>query len=196
MGARDLIARGWRMVMRANEGEVRPGPYFLPVTGGWLPDGASTNWWQLGYDPVYPTASSAIVEACVSAYAQTVAMCAGDHWKSNTKGGRTRITNSALSRILRYPNEYQSISDFMMNMTRGLYLTGNAYALALRNDRFEIDELHMMSPEQCRPHVATTGDVFYQLGGNDVIHQSAHGNHNRVADGSHARRAAHPAQHE
>ena len=169
--ARNPLVRALNWFRRANEGEYRPGPWQLPVTGGWLPAdiGSSINWWQLGYDPVYGTNSSAIVEACVSAYAQTVAMCPGDHWKSNNKGGRTRVTNSALCRILRYPNDYQTISDFMMNMTRNLYMTGNAYALALRNDRFEVDELHMMDAEQSRPMVAPTGDVFYQLGGNDVI---------------------------
>jgi HK97 family phage portal protein len=158
-------------LIRKGEGDTHAGPWQLPITGGWLPAGVGDyfNWWQLGYNPQFGTSNSAIVEACVSAYAQTIAMCPGDHWKANNKGGRTRISNSALSRILRYPNDYQSISDFMMNMTRGLYLNGNAYALALRNDRFEVDELHMMNPDMCRPLVATTGDVFYQLAGNDVI---------------------------
>jgi HK97 family phage portal protein len=165
-----------------DEGGYRPGPWQLPVSGGWLPVGVGeyVNWWQLGFDPVYGSSNSAIVEACVSAYAQTVAMCPGDHWKSNDKGGRTRITNSALSRILRYPNDYQSISDFMMNLTRNLYLTGNAYALALRNDRFEIDELHPMDPDISRPMVASTGDVFYQLGGNDVIQNRLTGSSNQI----------------
>ncbi|WLB66034.1 phage portal protein [Bradyrhizobium japonicum] len=153
------------------EGEVRPGPWFLPITGGWLPAdvGSSMNWWQLGYDPIGLGTQSAMVEACVSAYAQTVAMCPGDHWRSNDKGGRDRVTTSALSRILRHPNDYQSISDFLLNGTRSLYLQGNTYALALRNDRYEIDELHLMDSNLSYPRLATTGDVFYQLAGNDVI---------------------------
>ena len=110
-----------------------------------------------------------MVEACLSAYAQTVAMCPGDHWRGNDKDGRDRVTNSALSRILRHPNGYQSPSDFMLNLTRSLYAEGNAYALALRNDRYEIDELHLMDPRMSYPQVAATGDVFYALGGNSVI---------------------------
>src|SRR5262249_13189531 len=39
----------------------------------------------------------------------------------------------------------------------------------LRNDRYEIDELHLMDARQCKPMVAQTGDVFYHLQGNDVI---------------------------
>jgi HK97 family phage portal protein len=157
--------------IRKGEGDPHGGPWQLPISGGWLPSdvGDKWNWWQLGYDPVFGTGRSAVVEACVSAYAQTVAMCPGDHWRSTSKGGRQRITNSALARILRYPNDYQSISDFMLNLVRLLYEEGNSYALALRNDRYEVDELHLMDSRQCRPIVAETGDVFYQLYGNDVI---------------------------
>ena len=155
-------------VSKAGEGEVRPGPYYLPVTGGWLPADAPWNFWQSGIDPAGGS-TSAMVEACLSAYSQTVAMCPGDHWRLNKKKGRDRITNSAASRVLRYPNSYQSPSDFMLNLTRSLYADGNAYALALRNDRFEIKELHLMDPTQSFPQVAVTGDVFYTLAGNDII---------------------------
>jgi HK97 family phage portal protein len=166
-----LVSRVGSWLMRAAEGAYRPGPYYLPVTGGWLSHeaGQYMNWWQLGYDPTSVSSQSAMVEACISAYAQTVAMLPGDHWRLKTNGGRERVTTSALSRILRHPNEYQSISDFMLNATRSLYMDGNAYALALRNDRFEIDELHLMDPRQSMPQVAVTGDVFYRLAGNDVI---------------------------
>jgi len=166
---RAMIAGALRSVLKAVEGNFRPGPYYLPITGGWLPNGASLNWWQEGYNPIYSSTCSAMVEACVSAYAQTVAMCPGDHWRLNSKGGRDRVKNSALARILRHPNEYQSISDFMLNIVRSLYLTGNAYALAMRNDRYEVDELHMMNPEMSYPRLAETGEIFYWLGGNDVV---------------------------
>ena len=90
----------------------------------------------------------------MSAYAQTVAMCPGDHWRLNTKGGRTRVDNSSLARLLRHPNDYQSASDFLLNATRMLYLEGNCYALALRNARYEVDELHLMDSNMSFPRVA------------------------------------------
>jgi HK97 family phage portal protein len=153
------------------EGAYRPGPYQLPITGGWLPAdvGQYTNWWQMGYTPYPPSTQSVMIEACVSAYAQTVAMCPGTHWRMNDKGGRERVKNSALSRILKYPNDYESISDFLLNAVRHLYTMGNAYALCLRNDRYEIDELHLMKPEMSWPRLAVDGEIFYQLRGNDVI---------------------------
>jgi HK97 family phage portal protein len=54
-------------------------------------------------------------------------------------------------------------------MVRSLYLTGNAYALSLRNNRYETEELHIMNPDMSYPRVAQTGEVFYWLGGNDVV---------------------------
>lgn len=151
------------------EGELRPGPW---LTGdGWISAtwGRSMNWWQMGYDPLPYGAGSSIVEACVSAYAQTAAMCPGDHWRKLDNGGRERVTTSALSRIVRRPNAYLSMSDFMLNLVRQLYVHGEAFALALRNDRFEIAELHLMDARQCRAMVAEGGEIFYHLGGNEVV---------------------------
>lgn len=136
---------------------------------GIIPSSWPWNYWQSDLTPLPYGSASAVVEACVSAYSQTVAMCPGDHWETLPDGGRERVTTSALTRIIRRPNTYQSISDFLLNLTRQLYEDGNAYALALRNDRSEIKELHLMSSRSCSARIATDGSVFYSLGGNDVI---------------------------
>lgn len=173
-----LLSRIFRpSAAKTAEGQYRDGPWELPITGGWLPSGVGKfwNWWQLGYNPTDGSGRSAMVEACVSAYAQTVAMCPGDHWKMNARGGRERVSTSALSRVLKRPNGYQSISDFLLNATRSLYLDGNAYALALRNDRFEIAELHLMNPRMCKAQIAVTGEIFYSLGGNEIIDRRVEG---------------------
>jgi HK97 family phage portal protein len=151
----------------AAEGAYRPGPYLLP--DGWLSAkaGQYANWWQMGYDPL-PAGISSMVEACVSAYAQTVAMCPLVHWERLDNGGREQVTTSALSRIAIAPNDYQTRSDFLMNLVRSLYLDGNAYALALRNNRFEISSLHGMNPRMCRAQ-AFNGEIYYELGGNSVV---------------------------
>lgn len=151
--------------VRAAEGAWRPGPYML--SNGWLPAGTSWNYFQLGQDVRPYGEASAMVEACISAYAQTTAMCPGDHWRALDNGGRERVTNSGLSRVLRRPNDYQTISDFLMNVTRRLYSRGEAFALALRNDRGEIEQLHWMREGQAL--VAEDGSVFYSLYGNEVI---------------------------
>lgn len=154
---------------KAAEGAYRPGPYLL--NDGWLSAtaGRLINFWQSGYSVNHYGECSAMVEACVSAYAQTVAMCPGDHWKKLPNGGRERVTNSALTRILKQPNDYQSISDFLLNLTRRLYERGEAFAVAIRNNRNEIAELHLMRNGYAR--VAFDGSVFYNLSGNEIVEQ-------------------------
>lgn len=154
---------------RAAEGAYRPGPYLLD--DGWLSAKAGKFWnfWQMGYNVQPHGECSAMVEACISAYAQTVAMCPGDHWWKLDNGGRERVENSALTRILREPNDYQSISDFFLNLTWLLYGKGEAFAWAVRNDRNEISELHIM--RDGRALVGYDGSIFYNLGGNEIIDQ-------------------------
>ena len=128
-----ILSRLFSGKAKASEGEVRPGPYAL--SEGWLPAGTPWNFWQMGNKVRPYSAGSAMVEACVSAYSQTVAMCPGDHWRKLPNGGRRRVDNSPLANIIRRPNDYQSISDFLMNATRELYLTGEFFALAIRDQR-------------------------------------------------------------
>jgi HK97 family phage portal protein len=144
------------------------GNYWLPISGGWLPPDAPWNFFQLGWDPL-PMGQGSIVSACVAAYAQTTAMCPGTHWRGLANNGRVRVANSDLSRILKRPNSYQSTSDFFLNLVTALYQYGNAYALAVRNNRYEIAEVHLMDPRISQPRVAVDGTVFYALAGNPII---------------------------
>jgi HK97 family phage portal protein len=170
---RSLVSRVIAPLVRAVEGEPRSGPFHLPITGGWLPDGASVNWWQLGISPSGGE-RSAVVERCIALYAETAASLPGAHWRRNDRGGRARVENSALSRVLHRPSDYQTSSDFMLGVVDNLYREGNAYALVLRNSRFEVASLHLMNPRQSSPFVVRNEDdgdaeIFYRLGGNTVV---------------------------
>jgi HK97 family phage portal protein len=154
---------------KAAEGSYRPGPYLL--SDGWLSASAGKliNWWQAGHSLNQYGESGAMVEACVSAYSQTVAMCPGGHWRTTPDGGRELVTNSALARILKRPNDYESMSDFLLNVTDRLYRGGEAFAYAVRNDRNEIIEMHRM--RHGYPYVGTDGSIFYSLSGNEIAEQ-------------------------
>jgi HK97 family phage portal protein len=138
------------------------------LADGWL--SASTdklvNWWQAGNKLNPFGESGAMVEACVTAYSQTVAMCPGAHKRSTGDGGHEVVTGSALSRVLQKPNDYQSISDILMNLTDRLYRDGEAFALAVRNNRNEIVELHHFRTGH--PYIGVDGSVFYGLTGNEI----------------------------
>jgi HK97 family phage portal protein len=167
----------WRSLIpwgkeRAVEGQFRPGPYWVNDPGGGLISvdaGRYWNWWQTGYRPAPFPGRSAMVEACVGAYSQTVAMCPGDHWRVLSNGGRERVTSSALQRIIKAPNDYQSISDFLLNLTRRLFEHGEAFALATRNNRGEVGELHLMRTGMAV--LGEDGSIWYSLQGNEIIQQ-------------------------
>ena len=171
--ARALVGRVLRPLLKAAEGQPRSGPFHLPVTGGWLPDGISMNWWQTGLSPTSGE-RSAVVERCIALYAETTASLPGTHWRRNARGGRSRVENSALSRVLRRPNDYETASSFMLNLVHSLYSEGNAFALALRSERFEVTSLHLMDPRHSSPFVVRNeedddAEIFYRLSGNTVI---------------------------
>lgn len=156
------------VAVRAAEGEYRPGPYY--IEGGWLSAtaGKFLNWWQMGYS-TQPAGGNAMVEACIGAYSQTVAMCPGGHKRSRGNGGFDVLLDTALARWLKHPNDYESISDFLLNHTRKLYSKGEAYGLAIRNGRGEIVEIHRM--REGSPLIAADGSIFYRLWGNEVAEQ-------------------------
>jgi HK97 family phage portal protein len=117
-----------------------------------------------------PAGEPAAVNACVNALAQSIAQLPGGHYRLNDKGAPERITNSALSRILRSPNGYQTRSDFMINLVCDLQFVGNAYAFAQRNNRQEVTALHLMPARQCAPYVdMETQAIFYGLGRNPLV---------------------------
>ena len=143
-------------------------PATMSTGGGYIPPEWPWNFWQMGMDPL-PTGGGAVVSACIAAYAETAAQCPPSHWRSTGDGGRERVTTSALSRVMLRPNSYQSGSDFMLNLMGALYGDGNAYAYAVRNNRFEVDALHLMAPASCNATVASNGEIFYSLAGNPVV---------------------------
>lgn len=140
------------------------------LQGGSNPSGvpASFPWqhWQMDMHPSDVFTNTA-VEACVSTIAQTVAMLPVAHYRTNSKGGKELVTNSAASRVLRKPNNYQTRTDFFLNFTRALLLNGNGYAFAERNDRFEINSIHLQN--NMIPRVSDDKrDIFYDTSGNGL----------------------------
>lgn len=108
------------------------------------------------------------VEACVSTISQTVAMLPIKHYKKTEDGGTEEIKSSAALRVLNNPNPYQTRSDFFLNLTRQELLTGNGYAVATRNGRFEVDSLHIQNTVS--PYITPDSkDVYYSLAGNELF---------------------------
>jgi len=157
----------------AGEGNYHPGPY--TVSGGILPSawGQYLNFWQMDLDPLQAPSSS-IVEACVWAYVRAIAQLPGYHRLELENGGTETITTSALARILRTPNGYQTPSDFLVHLIRSLLYNGNSYWIAQRNDRAEVTALHWTDPRVCRVREINVAgqafrEVFYEIGANPLF---------------------------
>src|SRR5262245_7047446 len=159
----------------AGEGNYHPGPYYI-YGQGWLPaaSGQYANFWQMDLDPISGPFTNSIVEACTWAYIRAIAQLPGYHKRELGNGGTETVFTSALSRVLRAPNGYQSPSDFLVHLVRSLLLTGNSYWIAQRNDRNEVTALHWTDPRTSRAReIAVEGqafkEVFYEFSNNPLV---------------------------
>ncbi|MFG6082049.1 phage portal protein [Paracoccus litorisediminis] len=141
--------------------------YPLPISGGSIPASWPWNFWQQGRDPVGFTGASPIVAACVRTYSETVASLPARHVSEYPGEGTQVITTSPLSRVLRAPNPYQTGPDFFAMLVADLFACGNAFAVAVRDDRNMIVELHPVAARSVSIHVAHDPDgsaaIFYLL---------------------------------
>jgi HK97 family phage portal protein len=129
--------------------------------------------WEDGWQRNLTVGHQAVCAAAYAAmqvYAHTVSILDLKHYRMRDDGGRDEISTSALSRIARNPNAYQTWPDFCSNLIFSLLSSGNFYALAFRNDRAEVDSLHIVPPTGTSPYVDTeTGSVFYAVGTNPML---------------------------
>ncbi len=129
------------------------------------PSGGSQymNQWQMGYTNSRQTPQKFnAVYACRKVLSEEVARLGAYHYRLDADGGKSKL-NSVLTRILRYPNGFQSSVDFWLNMMDSLLIDGNAYALASRDERGAITTLTQL--KSAAPHVdPETGSVFYGVG--------------------------------
>jgi len=168
-----------RMLARALPTWVYPGPVtaegIYTQDSGFLPWDFTLGYWQEGYRG-HITPECAAVEAGVSAYAQTAAMLPGAHWRSLPNGGRERILNSSIARVLRRPNSYQTRSDFILNQVRALFFRGNCYAIGEYDADGKVTALHPMMPTVCQPYIdPETQDVFYSIAPTDLTPRDGQG---------------------
>lgn len=127
------------------------------------------NWFQMANDyrqldfgtfgPVY---------TCWAIIAQEVSRVPLMHVEIENEIKR-QVRNRAPARVLRRPNAYQTRSDFLLSVVRSLLAEGNFYAYALRNERFEVSELHPINPRACWPNLSEDGDVLYHVTDNESL---------------------------
>lgn len=133
----------------------------IPVSWPW-------NWWQQYRIPGV-SGEPAIRQACIDAYAQTIASMDLALMREEDGGGREEVTDDPVAAVLAQPNSYQTRSDFILNLIWNLFEWGNAYAVFERV-RGEVVSMHLVQARHTVPYVdAESRAIFYAVGGNPLV---------------------------
>jgi len=79
-----------------------------------------------------------------------------------TDNGKERVTKTALNRLLKSPNAYQTGFDFWTYVMTQLKMRGNSYTIIKRDANFIPYELHPLMSSFVRPFISK-GMLFYQV---------------------------------
>lgn len=156
------------------------GSYRGPATGvgefgGWysIPFG---NGWERGLEIVgHEARDIPAAYASVMANARAVSQCYASHKRINAETGKHEIvTTSPAARILRDPNDYETWPQFILSMIAAMQFDGEAFAVALRDDRGAIVSLHRLMRRGASPYVDPSEKaIFYTIGHTDLVPDEA-----------------------
>ena len=135
--------------------------------GGWLPMTVREPYmgaWQQNVELSVDTAlSNPTVFRCVSLIAGDISKTPLRLVALDDDGIWTETSSPAFSPVLRKPNRYQTIGQFLEQWMFSKLLYGNTYVLKERDDRGVVVALYVLDPKGVTPLVAPDGSVFYQL---------------------------------
>lgn len=76
--------------------------------------------------------------------------------------------NPAYDPVIRKPNHFQNRMQFFENWVLSKLQTGNTYILKERDNRNVVRRLYILDPQLVTPLISTSGDVYYQLGQDEL----------------------------
>ena len=128
-----------------------------------------TGAWQENADLRIDTAlSNPTVFRCVTLIAGDIAKTPLRLVARDDDGIWTETTSPAFSPVLRKPNRYQNIGQFLESWMLSKLLFGNTYVLKDRDARGVVVALYVLDPTGVVPLVAPDGSVWYQLSRSDL----------------------------
>lgn len=80
----------------------------------------------------------------------------------------SEVYETLVSSLLRRPNHFQNWIQFAENYICSKLSTGNVYILKRRNAQGKVVALYILDPGRVTPLVSTDGEVFYQLGDDNL----------------------------
>lgn len=130
-----------------------------PSTGAWQRNG------EISVDTV---TSQHAVYACVTRISNDMGKLRLRLLQEDEDGIWNVVTNPAYSPVLRRPNRYQNYIQFKEWWTTSKLLRGNVYVLKQRDNRGVVVALYILDPDRVTPMVTDSGDIYYQLGGDNL----------------------------
>jgi len=130
-----------------------------PFSGAWQRDIEWTTDTVLAYHAVY---------TCVTLIASDIGKLRPKLVRLGPDGVWSEITSDDFSPLLRRPNRYQNHIQFKEWWVTSKLVRGNTYVLKQRDNRGVVRALYILDPSRVQVLVAPTGEVFYQLQGDNL----------------------------
>jgi HK97 family phage portal protein len=140
-------------------------------SGGWWPIVREpyTGAWQQNAEIRWDTAlSNPTVFRCVSLISSDIKKTRLRLVAIDTNGIWIETTSAAFSPVLRRPNRYQTMPQFLESWMISKLIHGNTYVLKERDERNVVKALYVLDPMQVIPLVAPDQSVYYELTRNDL----------------------------
>lgn len=152
------------------------GPFYgLGELGTAFPIEPLAEGWQRGLTVDYQGARSvAIVYACVMLYCRAISQCLPKHLKRGADGGDVLQATSPAAAVLRYPNSYETWTQFVFQVVACLLFDGEALALKVRDARGQVVELHRIPRRNWSIHVEPESRaIFYGVNESELYQAPA-----------------------
>ena len=152
----------------AMEGSWRGPFYGQGELGGWYPmdplaDGWQTNLNVRGLNGRHVSA----VYACVMLTARAISQCTPEHVTTSKEGADAVLKTSPVAQVLRIPNSYETWTQLILNTACELLFEGECVWYAVRDDRFQIVQVHRVNKGQWAIHIdPESHEIFYGISGN------------------------------
>lgn len=139
-------------------------PFFGTIkesfTGAWQQD--------VTLAPTQTVLAFSAVYACVSGISRDIAKLRIKLVENDDGIWEEVVVGSPWLPVLRKPNDYQNRIKFVEQWVVSLLLYGNTYILKQRDQRGIVTALYILHPNCVKTLVAENGDVFYQIGRDDL----------------------------
>ena len=141
--------------------------------GGQVPPWYPAEYFQRGMPPLNANGLSSVAFAAADTPASMMALAIINLVKINPDNSYTVLRGTPISRLLRNPNGYQTISDIMMHIGFSFIMQGNVVFLITRDKRGAPIQIHPVNWRSAQPMIVPdTKEIFYSIGNNPMIPES------------------------